>query len=193
MLSSISSLLSMINLPTYITMVRIIMVPCVIVSMMMHAWFEATVFFSIAAISDVIDGALARFLNRVTVLGSILDPIADKMLLIASYVGLALLMPFMSFSIPWWFCAFVIISELILLFFSFYWGIMLKSVTIKPTRLGRMTGLAQILFIGWLFMCQYTGCEPIVLFYGLLWLIVCARLCSFMDYAISALVKGEVA
>ena len=187
MLSSfISSWFSLVTLPTHITILRIILVPCIIASMAAHAWVEASVFFLIAAVSDVLDGALARFLNKVTFLGSFLDPLADKMLLIASFTGLAILMPFATFSIPLWFLAMVIISEVILLFFSFYWGLVRKSMVIKPTRLGRMTGFAQILFIGWLFLCRFTGAEPAALFYLILFLVTFARSCAFIDYGIIA-------
>ncbi len=156
---------------------------------MIHSWVLANVLFIVAALSDVLDGALARFLNQVTFAGSFLDSLADKILLLSSYVGLALLMPFMTFSIPFWFLAFVFINELILVFFSCYWGIMRRSLTIKPTKLGRMTSFAQVLFIGWLFLCRFSAAEPTILFYMMLVLIVYARSCAFIDYALRAFLK----
>ncbi len=190
MLSSIlSSWFSFVTLPTHITLLRIILVPFIIWSMMIHSWVLANALFIVAAVSDVLDGVLARFLNKVTFAGSFLDSLADKILLLSSYVGVALLMTFKTFSIPFWFLAFVFINELILVIFSCYWGIMRKSLVIKPTRLGRMTSFSQILFIGWLFLCRFSAAEPAILFYVLLVLIVYARSCAFIDYALRALLK----
>lgn len=191
MLSNIfSSWFSLVTVPTHLTLLRILLVPCIVVSMMWHAWVEASIFFCIAAISDVLDGALARFLNKVTFLGSFLDPLADKMLLIASYAGLTFLVPSTT-ALPLWFLAFVLLTEAVLLGFSAYWGLIRKSMIIKPTRLGRMASFAQILFIGWLFFCIFSGAEPTGLFYLLLMLIVLARSCAFIDYGVIACSKNR--
>ncbi len=54
---------------------------------MPHSFLLATVIFAIAAITDAVDGKLARKNNQITVFGKLLDPVADKMLTTAAYIG----------------------------------------------------------------------------------------------------------
>ncbi len=79
------------NLPNKITLLRIFLTPLIIVFLIspsMWSCFIAAVIFTLAAISDWLDGHLARVTNQVTVLGKLLDPIADKLLVLAALVPL---------------------------------------------------------------------------------------------------------
>lgn len=79
----------MLNLPNAITLSRIALAPLVATLPLVVAWearLLAFVLFLIAAISDGLDGALARRRNSITELGQLLDPLADKLLLIATLV-----------------------------------------------------------------------------------------------------------
>ena len=80
------------NLPNSITMLRIILIPAVIILLSFKTpgfCVLAVVFFGIAAISDFFDGYLARRLNLVSVTGKFLDPLADKLMVMATTVQLA--------------------------------------------------------------------------------------------------------
>ncbi len=80
------------NLPNSITMLRIIFIPVVAVFLAYQTPFYcllAVLFFSFAAISDFFDGFLARRLNLVSVTGKFLDPLADKLMVMAATVQLA--------------------------------------------------------------------------------------------------------
>ncbi|VAX23279.1 CDP-diacylglycerol--glycerol-3-phosphate 3-phosphatidyltransferase [hydrothermal vent metagenome] len=79
------------NLPNKITLFRIFLVPLIIVFLIspsMWSCFIAAVIFGLAAISDWLDGHIARVTNEVTVLGKLLDPIADKLLITSALVPL---------------------------------------------------------------------------------------------------------
>ena len=78
------------NLPNSITLGRIVVVPLLVVVLLTPAgesWFGfsgyalAIVIFLIAALTDIVDGQLARRRNQVSTLGKFLDPIADKLLI----------------------------------------------------------------------------------------------------------------
>lgn len=181
--------LSVLNVPTTITLLRILLVPFIIASMMDHQWMVAGIFFGVASATDLIDGALARYLQQETFFGSFLDPIADKLLLISSFVGFALF--YKASIIPAWFLLFIIVSELVVVALAFYWGVVKKNMVIKPTRLGKLTSFGQILFIGWLFLCSLTHVMPVPLFWLLLTLVVLARICIYIDYLIIAFRKGS--
>ncbi len=79
------------NLPNSITLARLVLTAVFIAAASLHgrAWdIVALVTFIIAAISDFVDGYLARKLNLVTSLGKLLDPLADKILVSAAFVYL---------------------------------------------------------------------------------------------------------
>ena len=80
------------NLPNSITMLRIILIPVVIVLLSFRTpgyCLLAVIFFGVAALSDFFDGYLARRLNLVSVTGKFLDPLADKLMVMATTVQLA--------------------------------------------------------------------------------------------------------
>lgn len=85
------------NLPNYITLGRIVVVPLLVVVLLTPAgetWFGfngyalAIVIFLVAALTDIVDGQLARRRNQVSTLGKFLDPIADKLLISAALIVL---------------------------------------------------------------------------------------------------------
>ena len=77
------------NLPNVITVVRILLIPVFIVLYMVQKdWsiFAASVLFALAAITDWLDGYLARRLNQTTPFGAFLDPVADKLIVVAALI-----------------------------------------------------------------------------------------------------------
>ncbi|MBI4683993.1 MAG: CDP-diacylglycerol--glycerol-3-phosphate 3-phosphatidyltransferase [Nitrospirae bacterium] len=76
-----------INLPTVLTLSRIVLIPVFIIIVYQHPFLGAVVF-SIASITDFLDGYLARRSGEITKFGIIMDPIADKFLVISALVVL---------------------------------------------------------------------------------------------------------
>lgn len=72
------------NLPTKLTISRIVLVPVFIFLFLEKWWIASAVTFMLLAMTDFVDGYLARKLNQCTPLGAFLDPIADKVLIIAA-------------------------------------------------------------------------------------------------------------
>jgi len=79
------------NLPITLTIVRIVLVPLVVVSLIsssrVHVLIAAFMFI-VASLTDWLDGLIARRRNQVTTLGTLLDPIADKLLVAAALISL---------------------------------------------------------------------------------------------------------
>ena len=76
------------NLPNAITLARLLAVPAA-VWLVVRGWYEAALWlFLLAGLSDAVDGWLARRLGQVSRLGSLLDPVADKALLVSVFVSL---------------------------------------------------------------------------------------------------------
>lgn len=85
------------NLPNYLTLTRILIVPLLVVALLTpvaEAWFGisgyalAIIIFLVASLTDILDGHLARRRNQVSTLGKFLDPIADKLLVSAALIVL---------------------------------------------------------------------------------------------------------
>ena len=77
------------NLPNKLTMGRIFAIPVFIVVFLMGYRYVATVIFILAAITDMLDGKIARKYNLVTNFGKLMDPLADKLLVMSALICLA--------------------------------------------------------------------------------------------------------
>jgi CDP-diacylglycerol--glycerol-3-phosphate 3-phosphatidyltransferase len=101
-----------------ITIVRIIMVPFVLVILLTEMQNKEIIAFTIfvtAAITDSIDGYIARRFNQVSALGKFLDPLADKLLVSAALIALVYLQ-----EVETWAAAIIILRELFISAFRFY-------------------------------------------------------------------------
>jgi CDP-diacylglycerol---glycerol-3-phosphate 3-phosphatidyltransferase len=115
------------NLPNALTVARIAATPLIAVLPLANSWtlrLTAFVLFALAAITDYIDGYLARSRKQETDLGRLLDPLADKLLLVGTFVPMYLLasaFPFITpvgdIGLPWWVLAIVLGRELFMTIF----------------------------------------------------------------------------
>jgi len=78
------------TLPNLITLVRILLTPLFIIFLIQGSYRKALVIFLLAGLSDLADGLIARHWQQKTPLGTILDPLADKLLLSSSFVTLSI-------------------------------------------------------------------------------------------------------
>jgi CDP-diacylglycerol--glycerol-3-phosphate 3-phosphatidyltransferase len=79
------------NLPNFLTMVRILLVPVLVVALLdetPNGDTIAAIVFAIAAVTDGLDGYIARSRESVTTFGKVMDPIADKLLIAAALISL---------------------------------------------------------------------------------------------------------
>lgn len=115
------------NLPNAVTVGRIVATPFIAALPLANSWglrLTAFVLFMIAAITDYIDGHLARSRKEETDLGRLLDPLADKLLLVATLVPMYILAPRLPFvtplgpiGLPIWVIVIVLGRELFMTFF----------------------------------------------------------------------------
>jgi CDP-diacylglycerol--glycerol-3-phosphate 3-phosphatidyltransferase len=79
------------NVPNVLTVMRILLVPVLVVALLANTGngdLLAAVVFALASVTDAVDGRLARSRNSVTTFGKLMDPIADKLLIVAALVAL---------------------------------------------------------------------------------------------------------
>jgi cardiolipin synthase len=153
------------TLANKITILRILIVPLFVLQMiyyvtpfapgegaLWHLWF-AIALFAVAAISDGVDGYIARRYNQKTTLGTILDPIADKLLLVSALIMLSIGRDaFLPNWLPLWFPVLVISRELILAFGTSVLQMMGVTVVVHPRVIGKMATFLQMVTLGWVFV-----------------------------------------
>lgn len=136
------------NIPNFLSLLRIILVPVIVIFLIQGSYSKALITFTLAGLTDAFDGTLARLLNRQTKLGAYLDPIADKVLLTASYVTLSILG-----IIPSWLTVLVISRDFIILLGIAILSLMSVSYEVKPALVGKVTTALQLgtIFLALLF------------------------------------------
>ncbi len=148
-----------INTALAITMSRFLCTPVFIGIMLMHRavfkaggdpvklntlqWAALGVFF-IAAVSDALDGYIARKFNQITQLGTFLDPIADKVLLTAAILTLSLPVGLGDLRFPFWFPIIVITRDIVILLGTIIIFMLVGKVKVKPSLFGKVTTFFQM-------------------------------------------------
>jgi cardiolipin synthase len=130
------------NIPNLLTLLRITLVPVIVILLIQGSFFKALIVYIAAGLTDVLDGFLARILNQQTVLGSYLDPIADKALLVSSFVTLSVL-----HIIPGWLAVLVISRDLFILLGISVLSIMSISVEMRPAFISKITTALQLITV----------------------------------------------
>ena len=97
------------NIPNILTIIRFILIPFIYTSVINKQYLTALIIFTISAITDILDGFIARKFNYITDIGKLMDPLADKL----TQISLLLALSFLKI-LPWWIFAVVFIKELVL-------------------------------------------------------------------------------
>lgn len=103
--------------------------------------------FAFAAVTDAADGLIARFFDQKTDIGTVLDPIADKILLTAAVLTLSLPIGFGMYRLPFWFPIVVLSRDFIILAGIAVIFMVRGNVPIVPTYSGKITTLFQIITV----------------------------------------------
>lgn len=127
------------RLPNLITMARIALVPVLILLLKDQEYAAALIVFVIAGVSDALDGYLAKRLNVQSRLGAILDPVADKLLLVSAYVMLTFLG-----HIPFWLMLVVAFRDLLIVVGYVAYTSHAGPVKMRPSVLSKFNTVAQI-------------------------------------------------
>lgn len=122
--------------------------------------FTAIGVFLLASLSDGIDGYVARHYNQKSRLGAILDPIADKGLLLATLVTLALAN--WEYELPIWFMVLVIARDVVIVAGSLLLHHVNGAVQIRASIFGKITTALQMVAIGWVMLQLPNHLLPII-------------------------------
>jgi len=170
----------LLNLPNFLASLRILLAPLmfwVVINPQVFTdngfditwnYYFASLLFVLASVTDFFDGYIARKWNQMTMLGAILDPLADKMLTLAAFLGLMLI----GQASPWAIYI-IIVREL------FITGLrtvaVSEGISVKASWAGKVKTVAQMIAIGFLLMHWPFGDV-------LLWIAVALTVYSGLEY-----------
>jgi cardiolipin synthase len=130
------------NLPNALTVIRILLVPLFLYKALTGDITFAAVVYVTAAITDGLDGFIARFWHMQTRLGTFLDPLADKLLIATAFVTLAILG-----IAPLWLTMVVLTKDVIIPVGSLLVYLLQGNLTVRPRAIGKITTFFQFMYV----------------------------------------------
>ena len=127
------------TIPNLITSIRIILTPILIIYLINDKFLSALVVFILAGLSDGVDGLVARVFDQKSKLGAYLDPLADKILLITTFIVLSV-----RGFIPPWLTVVVISRDTLILLGVLIFFLNDTDFTVRPSILSKMTTCLQL-------------------------------------------------
>lgn len=138
----------MLTLPNFLTLLRIIAIPLFLIFLANGQYAPAFMLFLGAGVTDAVDGAIARLTDSRSSLGAVLDPMADKLLLLSSFVVLGL-----SGAIPPWLMVLVILRDVIVVLgYGAVFVVHQEWMEVTPSRLGKLSTFFQLFTVGFALM-----------------------------------------
>jgi cardiolipin synthase (CMP-forming) len=129
------------SIPNIITLGRILLVPFIVWAITSDKMEIAFVIFIVAGISDAVDGFLAKRFNMASELGALLDPLADKALLVSIYVALGI-----GGAVPRWIVILVVSRDIMIVSAVIVSWLFGKPIPMKPLMVSKLNTVAQVGF-----------------------------------------------
>ena len=135
--------MTVLNVPNFLTMLRIVAIPCFLILLEDLRFREALAVFVAAGITDALDGAIARLTHTKTTVGAFLDPAADKALLVSAFIALG----FMH-AVPRWLVVIAISRDAVIVVGYFLlFVITQQAMEVQPTVSGKASTALQLLSV----------------------------------------------
>ena len=122
-----------------VTIARVLLVPLIVYTLIEGHYTWAFALFVLAGLSDAVDGAIARLLDQQSALGVMLDPIADKLLLVTVFVMLGLID-----AVPSWLVLAIVSRDLVIVAGVLLTYVISRPVTVRPALVSKFNTAAQI-------------------------------------------------
>lgn len=153
------------TLANQLTILRICLVPALVILLVYGFYGWGLVVFVIAGITDALDGLAARIRHERTELGTLLDPLADKLLVTSSLIVLSLPSSHLSVRIPPWIAILSISRDAGILLAVLVFNLVIAHRSFPPSLLGKATTLVHLITIVWVIGCNYAAIESPVTTY----------------------------
>ena len=175
------------NIPNILTIIRFIFIPFIFTSVVNNDYLIALIIFTISAITDILDGYIARKYNYITDLGKLIDPLADKLTQVSLLLSLSILK-----ILPWWIFAIVFIKECVMVI-SASLLYKRKDVVVYSKWYGKLaTVLFYLAIVVSLIVNQFHVQMPFRIDLYLYYLAILSTIFSLIMYSIKFKIKKEM-
>lgn len=164
-------------IPNIITILRLLLIAPFLYALQNERYVPAFFIFGVAGMSDGVDGFLARRYGWTTWLGSFLDPLADKLLVMTSFFSLTYLG-----KVPYWLCILVIFRDLMIMTGVGGMFAMLNRVEFKPSLISKMNTVLQVMLIASLLFEMAFALLPTRFIDALMYMTVITTVTSLVHY-----------
>jgi cardiolipin synthase len=184
----------MLTLPNFLTLLRIVAIPVFLVCLAQDNHAAAFILFLGAGVTDAVDGAVARLTDSGSRLGAVLDPMADKLLLLSSFIVLGA-----SGVIPLWLVVLVVSRDVIVVLgYCVIYLVHQTSMEVDPSRLGKVNTFLQLFTVGFVLMSLARPALPMEVFNTMIqWITAATTAASGVQYVYRGLLwhqeQGTVA
>lgn len=165
------------DIPNLITVFRFLLVPPVVLALLNERPGTALILFFIAGFSDALDGYLAKRNNWSSRLGALMDPLADKLLLVSSFVALGWLG-----WIPVWLAVLVVLRDLVIVSGAIVFHMRIERLEAAPSMISKLNTFAQILLVLAVIFSQAFSELPVLWLDLLVYSVLATTVWSGLDY-----------
>jgi len=165
------------HIPNLICLIRIALIVPLLQAMVAGDQARILVLFSVAAVSDALDGYLAKRFNWTSELGRFLDPAADKLLLVSVFIAAAWLD-----IAPWWVAAVAVARDLVIAVGALCYRLWFGPLRGRPTLISKINTGMQILYLLAVITASASGFPPREVLDALAAVMVLTTLASGGDY-----------
>lgn len=130
------------DIPNLITFLRLLLVPPIVLYLLRDDYGVALILFIVAGLSDALDGFLAKHFGWTSRLGGLLDPLADKLLLVSCYLALT-----WQGLIPVWLTAVVIGRDVLIIAGATVYHMLVDRLEAAPSVISKLNTLSQLLLV----------------------------------------------
>lgn len=138
----------MLTIPNLLTLVRLLLIPVFLVASLHAMYTLAFIIFVSAAVTDILDGWIARRFNQKSRLGAIFDPLADKGLLVCAYLFYTFADNLPRVTVPGWLTFVVFIRDLLILAFAYLLYTRVHIKRFPPSWAGKTSTVLQAATMG---------------------------------------------
>lgn len=142
------------SIPNLLTVLRIILTPVVVYAILSDQAWLALALMVAAGVTDMLDGAIARYFNQRTTVGAYLDPLADKIMLISMFVTL-----FTVDRVPLFLFLAVVFRDVVIVLGAVAYEMVTRSLTMQPSLISKATTFMQIVYVALVLLNMATPLE----------------------------------
>ncbi len=168
------------DIPNLITVMRILLVAPVAWLLLQHRFAPALGLFFVAGFSDAVDGFLAKHYGWTSRLGALLDPLADKLLLVTCYAALTWIG-----LLPVWLLALVVVRDVVIVAGAVVYNFRIARLEAQPTFISKLNTFLQILLVLVVIVQQIVPALPTAWNPVLVYAVTVSVLWSGLDYVIT--------